>query len=369
VLTPVVALLTATPAPETASTSGSDVERNRRLLHKWNADPEHAARLQRDLHAFWALPRARRQHLRQLDRAVHQLDDTTQKRLWKVAERYIVWRERLPEDERRKIDEAKDTPERLRVIKEIRERQWLNRLPVQVRADLDKLAPQARSAQVARLQAQERQQRKLWQRPIGAAGHAKQPAHLADFPADARNFIDKQLLPHLTIEERRQYDAAVGRWPEFARMVHELAQRHPVLPPLPHKTIARYEDLPEKAKVEAGPKAHWERRDDAWNRLLRVEGKWPEWALTFHALLSPQQRERMPPLGASRPSEFPKEIQTFIDHKLKPALGKDEGHKLHAVEGKWPDYPHLLLKLSLKYKLDVPGMGLPGGAELWDAVR
>ncbi|HEY7327622.1 MAG TPA: hypothetical protein VH592_08285, partial [Gemmataceae bacterium] len=163
-LMPMLAFLAAaTPSEE--GTSGmpdaSYLERNRQLLQKWKADPEHYARLQRDLHDFWALPEPKRRQLRQLDRAYHELDARTQKRLWKVAERYTAWLERLPEVDRQRIDETKDTHERLQLIRTIREQQWIERLPQKVRQDLEKLPPAERAAQIALLHKQERQQRLL----------------------------------------------------------------------------------------------------------------------------------------------------------------------------------------------------------------
>jgi hypothetical protein len=357
-LVPMLAFLMAATS---SSEDTSDLERNRQLLQKWKAEPEHYARLQRDLHDFWALPEAKRRQLRQLDRAVHQLDARTQKRLWKVAERYEAWLERLPEDERRRIEQTKDTQERLRLIRALRDRQWIERLPQKVRADLDKLPNDARPAATARLRDQERQQRLVWKRPLNVAPHPRQPSRPADLPVEVRNFIDKQLVPHLTPEEKRQYNAALGHWPEFPHAVKELAKHHPVLPPLPHKAIVRFEDLPDQSKVAAGGKPSWERRVDVWERLRRVEGKWPEWALTFHGLLSKPQQQRMPPLGASRPADFPANVREFIENTLRPKLSKSEKKELHALLGRWPDYPQHLLRLAEKHKLTVPGMSLPGG--------
>lgn len=366
-LLPLLVFLTAaTPSPRTTSvSSGEALEHNRELLRKWKTEPEHSARLQRDLHDFWALPEAKRQRLQQLDHALHQLDAKTQKRLWKVAERYSTWLERLPEEQRRQIEATQDTRERVQLIRALRERQWIDSLPRKVQEDLEKLPPEERAAQVVRLREQERQQRILWKRPISAGAHPKQPARLADLPPEVKTFVEKQVLPHLTVAEKQKYHQAEGNWPEFPRTVRELTKRHPVLPPLPppHKPIVRFEDLPQKAKVEAGSKAAWERREDAWERLRRVEGKWPEWALAFHALLSAPQRQRMPPLGASRPGEFPAEVQTFLSKTLKPKVQPQEWNELRAVEGKWPDYPLHLLRLAEKHALEVPGMSLPGGAE------
>jgi hypothetical protein len=168
-LLPLLALLAASSPSDEETPGNSDaapVQNNRQRLQKWKADPEHYARLQRDLHDFWTMPESKRQQLRQLDRAFHQLDAKTQKRLWKVADHYAAWLERLPEDDRRQIEQAKDTQDRLRVIRTIRERQWIERLPRKVRAELEKMPAKERSAQVAVLRKQERQQRQLWSRPI-----------------------------------------------------------------------------------------------------------------------------------------------------------------------------------------------------------
>jgi hypothetical protein len=244
----------------------------------------------------------------------------------------------------------------------LRHRQWIERLPRKVREELEKLPPAERAARMAKLQEEERQQQILWRRPLGGSGHFKPAAHLEELPEEVRKFVEKHLLPHLTPDERRRYEAAKGRWPEFPDTIKELSKRHPVLPPL-HPPIARYEQLPQKAKIEAGPKTNWEKREDVRIKLQRVEGKWPEWALTFHALLSPEQRQRMPPLGASRPKDFSVEVRDFIEKSLARKVTFAEWRELHALEGKWPEYPLRLLRLAEKYKLEVPGMSLPASAE------
>jgi len=167
-----VFLVAATPGEETASDAAL-LEQNRQLLNKWKADPEHYARLQRDLRDFWALPASKRTQFRQLDRAFHQLDVKTQKRLWKAADRYVSWLERLPQAERQQIEETKDPQQRLQAIRTIREQQWIERLPRKVRENLDKMPPEARAAQIAQLHKEERQKRLLWSRPAGAKQRPK----------------------------------------------------------------------------------------------------------------------------------------------------------------------------------------------------
>jgi hypothetical protein len=167
-------LVAAAPGKDALSSSSTgDLERNRELLHKWQADPEHAALLQHDLRAFWALPKAKQKQLRQLDRELHQLDPATQKRLRRVADRYMAWLERLPAERRRAIEGASDPEQRLQRIKALREQQWIERLPKRVQVELAKLAQRERSEQVRKLREQERQQRNLWKRPVSAGPRAK----------------------------------------------------------------------------------------------------------------------------------------------------------------------------------------------------
>jgi hypothetical protein len=367
-LLPVLGLVVAAmPADESASSSpAADLEHNRRLLQQWKADPEHYSRLQADLHAFWASTREDRQRLRKLDRDLHQLDAGTQKRLWKAAERYALWVERLPEEDRRSIERAGDSSARLRQIREIRQRQMIERLPQKIGEELQKLPAEQRAARLVQLREQERQQRKIWQRPVGVGGQrpAKPPANLRELPPESQHFFEKYVLPRLSDEERARLRQVEGR-PEFGEVVKHLAELHPYLPPrpAPHKPIVRYEDLPDAAKVQAGPKPVWERRVQIWERLRKVEGKWPEWALAFHAELTPEQRKHMHPLGASRPGEFSPEVQAFLAQTLKPAIPHKEWLNLRDVEGKWPEYPKRLLDLAHRHKLEVPGMSLPGWNE------
>jgi len=128
---PVLAL--ADPAPDEAP---STLDHNRQLYEKWRKDPEHHYRLWRDFHAFQALPAERQERIRKLDRDLQEEDLARQAKLWRVMERYAHWLERLSDDDRKRVESASDGRERLRIVKEIRARQWLEQLP---KADQDKL--------------------------------------------------------------------------------------------------------------------------------------------------------------------------------------------------------------------------------------
>lgn len=155
-----------------------------RLVPRQPGEPQHANDRIVDLD-FWrglaaqdlfgeeTLPEPQRRPSRSLDRALAQLDAKSQKRLEKAADRYADWRERLPDAQRQQIEETKDTKERLQRIRDIREQQWIERLPRKVREDLEKLPAKERAAQLAQLHNQEREQRKLWSRPLGAKQRPK----------------------------------------------------------------------------------------------------------------------------------------------------------------------------------------------------
>jgi hypothetical protein len=339
-----------------------DLEQNRRLLDKWRNDPEHFQRLLRDLRAFWDLPAEGRERLRRLDRELHTKDATTQKRLWGVMERYSAWLEQLPEADRQRVLAAANPAERLRVIKEIRERQWLQQLPRKVREGLEKVPPQERAKETARLKQEERLHRRQWQRV------PRPPARLGDFSPRVQAFVNEKLLPRLSPTEKERLDKAQGRWPQYAHTLVVLAEKHPVLPalPPPYAAPTHYRDLPLEVRQKL-PVAQLRARK-LWGKLQKVDGQWPEFPLAVVAAYKELHNGAAPPpLGASRPGEFPAAVKGFIEKGLRKF--KDDAQHLRAAEGKWPDYPELLLKLARKHHLTVPGMTLPGPPELWDGVR
>jgi hypothetical protein len=125
--------------------------------YNWLAPREPGEREHSEAFAFW----------RALEAPDLFGEETTksQKRIGEIAERYTAWLKRLPEEERRQIEETKDVQQRVQLIRTIRERQWIERLPRKVREDLEKLPPEERAAQIIQLRKQERQQRLLWSRP------------------------------------------------------------------------------------------------------------------------------------------------------------------------------------------------------------
>ena len=201
---PVLAVTDPAPPPD-------DLDHNRRLLDRYRADPDHYARLLRDLRAFETLPPERQERMRQFDRELHEEDPATQQRLWEVLERYSDWVGRLPEADRLRIDEAADRTERLTVVKELREQEWVARLPKAERDDLEAMSPAMRTKRIAVLRLEERQRRKDWRdwaagvkaRPDAGPPRPNRPARAAGLPAVPKQVLSAFARNELTPEERR----------------------------------------------------------------------------------------------------------------------------------------------------------------------
>ncbi len=361
------ALAAALPAAAVPDGSGDALEHNRELLEKWRADPDHYARLQRDLRAFWALPPARRRQMRQLDQDLQHADAKARKRLWAVLERYHAWLEALPEAERQRVESAASADERLRVIREIRERQWVDRLPLKVREELEQLPPERRPAQIALLRKEEQRHRREWRRGLRLPPPFR-PATLKAFPPEFQAFVENQLVPRLGPKEKERLKGAEKKWPQYARVLDKLSREHPVLPPLRQVgTVVTYDQLPAEVKRDF-PRAQLQKDPALEQRLKRVSGKWPDFAVEFAKVWALHRRVPLPPLGASRPKELGTAVETFVNRKLTPALSPAEAQVLKNLEGQWPDYPLKLLELAHKHRLAVPGMSLPWPDELWDSL-
>jgi hypothetical protein len=181
-------------------------------------------------------------------------------------------------------------------------------------------------------------------------------------------FLNEQLMPVLTVQEKADLETADGSWPGLALTVLVLAERHPILPPLPGRTGAtRYPDLPAEYRT-ALPRPHLVKKKQ-WAMLHRLEGRWPDYALAVAEVMRDEGKAANPPLGACQPRDFIPAVQQFLTTKLLPALSADEAARLRAAEGKWPEYPHLLHDLASAHRLEIPTMSLPGPRTVWEAAR
>jgi hypothetical protein len=357
---------TGTTAGTTEAAREDPVRCNQRLLEKWRADPDHNARLERDLAAWRAMPAERRALLRKLDHDLHQQDSATQQRLWGVLERYHAWLRRLPESDRRRLREAADGPARLRLVKELREKEWIGRQPEPVRKELMKLAPASRSREVARLREEQRQRYRLALETPLKQPRPAQPMRLSEFTPDVQAYVRGSLWHLLTAEERKRLEQADGTpWPIYARTLAELAERHPIPLPGPIGPV-RLADMPTQFRENVRKYPRWE------SQLKKAEGKWPEFgvALQNSPRRNPLRTPRTPVWVTKQLSDFSPALQAFVTTgALGKKLTESDKRELKEAEGKWPQFPQALLRLAKKYKLALPGMVLPGPRDLWERAR
>jgi hypothetical protein len=358
----ILPLAAAVPALATPDAPPDELDHNRRVLDRCRADPDHYNRLLRDLRAFQALPAGRQERMRQFDRDLHDLDPATQNRLWEVLQRYTDWASRLPDADQKRMEAAADGKERLAIVRELRQKDWMERLPETDRVRVAMLPPDKQAAELADYRAQERKRRQEWQDwAAGAKAHPDaprppRPNRVGKLPPEAQNYVKDKLQPALSDDERKQLIDADGKWPLLPLTVLDLCEKHPYLPPLPGGAITKYEQLPDEAKAALGA--------DRAKQLKNQEGKWPDYALGVAEALRREKMGNPPPLGASRPSEFPDEVKDAIA-KLKDA----DRAKLHEAEGRWPDYPQTLVDLARRGNLPLPGMTRPPGPPaVWSAA-
>jgi hypothetical protein len=356
-------LLLAAPAAGPADLSPAELGHNRQLLAKWRTDPEHYARLKRDLQAFKALPPERQAALRRLDHDLHQEDPIVQDRLVHVLDRYAAWLDTLSPADRQQIDAATEGAERLRVVREIRERQWIDRLPKATRDQVMNAPPAKRAALLADLRRQERERLER-QRGFGADESPARPwppTRTAELPPDVQNYVVLYLMPRLAKEERERLTNAEG--PLFGKTLLELADRHPVFAPGPPGPT-RVADLPKDVKERVQQLPREDRR-----RLSRFEGHWPEFGMAVTALLRKEFGSMPQELGPCRPRDLPPDVQQFVEKTMRPKLGPEGEKRLAEAEGRWPDYPRTILELSRRRGLQPPGVTLPGPPDFWKRLR
>jgi hypothetical protein len=340
-------------------------------------DADRVAYLRKQFALFQSLPPDRQEQIRQLDEQLHALDEARQQRLRRVLEEYADWLNRLSDEDRKRVTGAPDAEERLRAIKEIRQREWLESLPLAYR-ELHKAAKTygEKADLVMRWRQEEQDREEEWQ--IAQKSEIKSERFAGTFQnAEFRAHIDqfvRNLEPVLVDQELKRLRAArkageEGNWIQFGHLLVVLSDRHPLLPasaPGPRT----YEALPAAAK-EKLPR-HWAKELPKW--LEPHSGKWPDFAMAVFKYARSNKITLPEPLGHCRKDQMPAEVQKFIDETLTRTLTKTEGGKrdlehLKQAEGQWPEYPLTLMRLAKQEKLPVPGWTLPGNSDWWNIFR
>jgi hypothetical protein len=352
--------------------------------HDAPLNPDDAAYLRRQYVWFQTLEPARQQQLRKLHDDFLALDDRDRDRLTRVLQAYNAWLARLPEADRRRVLDAPTAAERLDVVRQFREREWVDALPRPYREEYARLDADARRQRVQEWRAEEAERREEW---VLAQRHWPefQPGKVpAAFAPDARTALEafvRNLRENLSDAERRELDEAkaaaddFGNYLWYALTVVRLADRHPILPgKVGPKT---FDALPEEVKaylIRNDP--HFKKKgifpvgDGEVRDLRRAEGRWPEFALELTRYCQKKGLTLPVQLGDGRKDDMPPEVRKFLGETLEPLLRKEKGkadlRALQDAEGKWPEYPKQIVDLARRHKVPIPGWTLPGPPQIPD---
>ena len=314
--------------------------------------------------------------MRQIDKELNDAPAPERIQLWTVLDRYTSWLERLDDKDRQRIESASDTTEKIKIIKELRQREWVSHLPKAQRDWLGRAALKDRAAQIEQLRRAEKERRAEWSRALREQNDVAPPRVAQAFWEQVRLYEVKSLYPALNPIERKELDRAAHlSWPEHARKLRELAARYgPIkVPPAEHLGVIRLQDvglgmppLGGGFMGRRGGGGHHMEGDVVWH-LLPLQGRWPDFALEVDRLAKEGKMRRPTKLlGPCTPQEFVPPVRQFIDELRKdPAAAR----KLDEAKGKWPDYPFAVMSLAREKNLKVPGTYLPDSKEDWNPIK
>jgi hypothetical protein len=377
------ALAAAAPLLAIPELTPDELERNRRDLEKVKARPKDYARLRHELRELLSSPPEVQERIRRLDQALYREPKPTRDHLFEVMERYVDWLDQLPLEERRQVREAPDRNRRLAVIKRLREKQWVARLPRAWRQQIARARGKKRRKLIDDLRRRERQRQRAWNlafknwdrlvnRPPGF--------RLNTMPPQLQAWVKNHLMPRLNPNERQRLERARDKPQQFPRLLVRLADKHPwALPgrfgpthftdlpqPVQNRLAGvnqRLQNLPPEAEQKAP--LQWKLR----KRLKQVEGKWPVYG-SFWARVAWGSKIWLPvEWWPTQERDLSPPVQHFLKVQLVPRLTEAEKAQLKKAEGKWPPYPRTIQELARRKKLRVPWKTLPGKPGFWNPYR
>ena len=211
---------------KSSSPTGNNAEQQRQMLEaKAKSDPEWYAQTIRELNAFLALSPERQEQMRKLDQELHR-KDPSHERLLRVMQRYVKWLEHLPDNERNYIEKAPNAEERLRRIKQIREKEWIQTLPKAVREEIQRAKGKEREALIQKYRQQERKRRQEWQAGEKARPKA-QPAGNSKLPEVADKILWEFAKTELTAQDRKRLNLSFTDPAARERLKEEYFKKHP----------------------------------------------------------------------------------------------------------------------------------------------
>jgi hypothetical protein len=347
-------------------------------------NPDDPAYLRRQYAWFQTQEPARQQQLRRLHADFLQLTPDEQARLTRVSQAYNAWLFKLPEADRQRILAASSAAERLDEVKRLREREWVESLPKVYRDEYATLDTDARRVRIQEWRTEEGERREEWslaQKHWADNPPGKIPPVFGADRLGVEAFVT-HLRENLSDTERKSVDDARlaldenGVWFGYGFLVVRLADQHPILPW--SKIGSRdWRDLPGEVKtyLRTNDRTHFDKPVDMPREVRRAQGRWPEFAVELVAYSKKNNLTLPIPLGDCRKDQMPTELIQFLDKVFEPLLkksgseGRADLQALTDAQGKWPEYPKLVMDLARKYKQPVPGWTLPGQPQFWDRLR
>lgn len=345
--------------------------------------------------AFLQLSPVRQQAIRELDKQLYADPPVQRDRLFRVMEAYAVWLNNLPDSERSRILAASTADSRLKLIGELRKKQWIDSLPPSQRIQLSSANGELNMKLAEEWRAREIHQQEEWRQarkhPEMLDG-SKVPwpfeneairAEIIDFAKMAFRLDDGKdgKGSRLAANDQERYTAALNfalqqggsAWHIYGRTLYELIKKQEefLLPPPadPAKRYTDIPDLPEQQKKFAN-------QQQVKMKLAAYVGKWPEFPLEvhkdfllYHKVTKSDLKYNSPPLGPARSSEFTPKVREFVETKVLTLKLSDQDRKrLQYSEGKWPEYPREIMQLAREHNLSIPGVMLPGPPKQWEAM-
>jgi hypothetical protein len=357
-------------------------------------DPYDVKSLRREYEYLQSLSPARQQQLRDLDRDFNELDPDTREHLQRVMVNFNYWLAHLPEEDRKRVVDAETPTARLDVIREIKDREWIETLPKKYQEEYAKASPVDRLRRLREWREEDRERRDEWHfvrqnwkeaqedlsvlipEGLQFRAHLDAYAHNLEFQVSQQDRERLHKTRIAAVQEGRMY----GYW----RVVLELSERYTLLPGPPDGP-RNFESLPKSLAASLEQK----KKKTLPRELVAAQGRWPDFAIAVTENAR-QRRIALPEqLGPAKKADMPPDVRDFIEKELEPALAKAARHeknekadkkeradqasrdlaRLHDAEGKWPEYPRTVLDLARSYKLFMVGWMLPGKPEFWDRLR
>ncbi len=351
-------------------------------------EPAHLDNRDKLIGVFKSFPPARQQQLRQLDQQIHDLPADEQERLGRVLETYAVWLDRLPDLDRRRVLMANTPSERLVEVRQTKEKYWQDGLPQRQKEQL-KVAgdPEVKVGLLERWKQADRVRREEWglarrnydeiqgggkpwpfSDPVLAAqvDDYVKAVFKVDLAKSEPKFGEVNSPVRLTREEyvelKSRHEAAKkdGLWFLYGVMVYRLSLAHPGLPEPggdkgPMTDIVHPSDLSRELRKK-GVNFQQEKKFS--------RGKWPEFALEVTETCRKINFVHEP-FGPCKPGAFTEPVNLFLVELQQKKLAPAERERLKKDEGKWPEYPRLMIELAREHNLPVPGATLPGAPQDW----